>query len=58
MTCEAAVLLTAYTAGCSVFAGCRAARVVSHLLTADIAVVILVFVNVYLFVLLISADVA
>ena len=52
---EVAILLTADGAGCFVLAGCRAAGVVGHLLTADIAVVVFVYVYMRRYVLFISA---
>ena len=56
MSRELAVLLTADGTGCFVLAGCRAARVVGHLLVADIAVVVVVCIYVRRYILLISAD--
>ena len=56
MSRELAVLLTADGTGCLFFAGCRAARVVGHLLAADIAVVVVVCICVRRYIFLISAD--
>ena len=56
MSRKLAVFLTADSTGCLFFAGCRAARVVGHLLAADIAVVVVVCIYMRRHIFLVSAD--